>query len=111
MPAKSDPFGSSVLQESLLPGFGRNLSTHSVNGVAAWTHAYNANVLNEARFGFLTVSGGQTSPNAGNPFAAATGLQGVTANPLDAGYPQVSFGGQSRPWATRHCSRFATTGI
>jgi len=91
---ESDPFGSSVLQESLLPGFGRNLSTHSVNGVAAWTHAYNANVLNEARFGFLTVSGGQTSPNAGNPFAAATGLQGVTANPLDAGYPQVSFGGQ-----------------
>lgn len=24
-----DPFGSGVLQETLLPGFGRNLSTHS----------------------------------------------------------------------------------
>jgi hypothetical protein len=89
-----DPFGSGVLQESLLPGFGRNLSTHAINGVAGWTHAFNANVLNEARFGFLTVAGGQSSPNAGNDFAAQTGLQGVTVNPLDLGYPQVSFGGQ-----------------
>ena len=89
-----DPFGSGVLQESLLPGFGRNLSTHAINGVAGWTHAFNANVLNEARFGFLTVAGGQTSPNAGINFAAQTGLQGVTTNPLDIGYPQVSFGGQ-----------------
>lgn len=91
---EADPFGSSVLQETLLPGFGRNLSTHAINGVASWTHAFSANVLNESRFGFLTVDGGQTSPNAGNTFAAHTGLQGVTTNPLDLGYPQVSFGGQ-----------------
>ncbi len=91
---EADPFGSSVLQESLLPGFGRNLSTHAINGAASWTHAFNASLLNEARFGFLTTDGGQTSPNAGNPFAARTGIQGVTTNPLDLGYPQVSFGGQ-----------------
>ena len=91
---QADPFGSSVLQESLLPGFGRHLSTHAINGAASWTHVFNANVLNESRFGFLTVAGGQTSPNAGNTFAAQTGLQGVTTNPLDLGYPQVSFGGQ-----------------
>jgi hypothetical protein len=82
---QADPFGSGVLQESLLPGFGRNLSTHAINGVAGWTHAFNASVLNESRFGFLTVSGGQTSSNAGNTFAAETGLQGVTTNPLDLG--------------------------
>lgn len=89
-----DPFGSGVLQESLLPGFGRDLSTHSINGAAQYTHAFSAILLNEARFGFLTVVGGQQSPNAGNPFAALTGLQGVTTNPADLGYPQVSFGGQ-----------------
>jgi hypothetical protein len=89
-----DPFGSGVLQESLLPGFGRNLSTHSLNGVAGWTHVFFPEFLNEARFAFLTVAGGQTSPNAGNPFARNAGLQGVTANPLDMGFPQVSFGGQ-----------------
>ena len=89
-----DPFGSGVLQESLLPGFGRDLSTHSLNGVTAWTHVFSPEFLNEARFAFLTVAGGQTSPNAGNPFAAETGLQGVTTNPLDMGFPQVSFGGQ-----------------
>jgi len=89
-----DPFGSGVLQESLLPEFGRNLSTHTLNGVAGWTHVFSPEFLNEARFAFLTVTGGQTSPNAGNPFAAQTGLQGVTTNPLDMGFPQVSFGGQ-----------------
>jgi hypothetical protein len=89
-----DPFGSSVLQETLLPGFGRGLSTHSINGAAGWTHAWNADLLNEARFGFLTVDGGQTSPNAGNNFAAQTGLEGVTTNAADMGYPQVSLGGE-----------------
>ena len=83
-----------MLQESLLPGFGRNLSTHAINGVAGWTHTFSPNILNESRFGFLTVAGGQTSPNRGNTFAAQTGLQGVTTNPLDLGYPQISFGGQ-----------------
>jgi hypothetical protein len=89
-----DPFGSGVLQEALLPGFGRNLRTHSINGVAGWTHVFDASFLNEFRFGLLTVAGGQTSPNAGENFAAQAGLQGVTSNPLDMGYPQVSFGGQ-----------------
>ncbi|HEV2198524.1 MAG TPA: carboxypeptidase regulatory-like domain-containing protein [Bryobacteraceae bacterium] len=89
-----DPFGSDVLQESLLPGFGRDLSTHSINAAAGWTHAFNAQVLNEFRFGALAVGGGQSSPNAGAPFAAANGLQGVTTNPADIGYPQFSFGGQ-----------------
>ena len=91
---EGDPFGSGVLQESLLPGFGRNLSTHAINGVAGWTHGFNANVVNESRFGFLAVAGGQTSPNSGNNFAAQTRLQGVTTNLLDMGYPQVSLGGQ-----------------
>jgi len=89
-----DPFGSGVLQESLLPGFGRNLGTHAVNGVAGWSRAFTPNVLNELRFGFLTVGGGQSNSNVGNPFAAEAGVQGVTTNALDMGFPQFSFGGQ-----------------
>jgi len=89
-----DPFGSSVLQESLLPGFGRNLRTHAINAVAGWTHIFNTSTLNELRFGWLSVAGGQTSPNAGNNFATRAGLFGVTTNVLDMGYPQTSFGGQ-----------------
>ncbi len=89
-----DPFGSGVLQESLLPGFGRNLTTHATNGVVGWSRAFTPAVLNELRFGFLTVNGGQSSPNAGAAFAAQTGLRGVTANPLDMGYPQFTFGGE-----------------
>jgi hypothetical protein len=36
---------------------------------------------------------GQESQNQGVDFAAATGLQGVTRDPRDVGYPQVAFGG------------------
>jgi hypothetical protein len=85
-----DPFGSSVLNEALLPGFGRTLSTHSVNVSAAETHTFSPNLVNEFRFGWLGVSGGQGDPNAGNSFASQYGLQGVTANPADMGYPQIS---------------------
>ncbi len=85
-----DPFGSSVLNEALLPGFGRTLTTHSVNASLEEAHVVSSNVVNEFRFGFLRVSGGQGDPNAGNPFAAQYGLLGTTANPGDMGYPQVS---------------------
>jgi len=85
-----DPFGSSVLNEALLPGFGRNLTTHSANASVGETHVLSANVQNEFRFGFLRVSGGQGDPNAGTPFASRYGLQGTTTNPSDIGYPQVS---------------------
>jgi len=85
-----DPFGSSVLNEALLPGFGRNLSTRSANASAGEVHVFSATVQNEFRFGFLRVSGGQADPNAGTPFASQYGLEGTTNNPGDKGYPQIS---------------------
>lgn len=85
-----DPFGSSVLNEALLPGFGRDLTTRSVNISAGETHTLSPRALNEFRFGYLRVSGGQADPNAGIPFAARYGLLGTTSNPADMGYPQVS---------------------
>lgn len=87
---ESDPFGSSALNEALLPGFGRTLRTHSVNLVASETHTFSSNVVDELRFGWLRVSGGQGDPNAGNPFSGQFGLEGVTTNPADLGYPQIS---------------------
>lgn len=88
-----DPFGSSVLNEALLPGFGRTLRTHSVNLSLGETHTFTPDVLNEFRFGWLSVSGGQGDPNAGNTFAARNGLLGTTTNPADMGYPQVNLSG------------------
>ncbi|MDP9054390.1 MAG: hypothetical protein M3N93_08840, partial [Acidobacteriota bacterium] len=85
-----DPFGSSVLNEALLPGFGRNLTTHSANASVGETHVFTASAQNEFRFGYLRVAGGQTDPNAGNSFATQYGLQGATTNAKDTGYPQVS---------------------
>ena len=85
-----DPFGSSVLNEALLPGFGRTLRTHSVNLDASETHTFSPSIVNEFRFGWLRVSGGQGDPNAGNLFSSQYGLEGVTTNPADMGYPQIS---------------------
>jgi hypothetical protein len=87
------PFGTSSLNETLVPGFGRTVTTTSRNLALGHTHAFGTRWLNEVRFGFLRASGGQVSPNQGNPIAALTGLEGVTSNPLDVGYPQASFGG------------------
>ena len=88
-----DPFGSSGLNEALLPGFGRILKTHTVNLALGETHIFLPTVVNEFRFGWLRVSGGQKDPHARNPFAATYGLNGTTANPADMGYPQVNLSG------------------
>ncbi|HEV3061944.1 MAG TPA: carboxypeptidase-like regulatory domain-containing protein [Vicinamibacterales bacterium] len=87
------PFGTSSLNETLVPGFGRQVHTGSLNLGVSETHTFGDRVLNELRFGWLSVGGGQVSPNQGVNFAAVTGLKGVTTNAADTGYPQVSFGG------------------
>ena len=89
----TQPFGTTSLSEALVPGFGRTVTTHSENVAFGYTHTFSPRWLNEIRVGYLGARGGQVSPNQGVPFAAQTGLQGVTQNPLDMGYPQVSFGG------------------
>jgi hypothetical protein len=88
-----NPFGLSAMNETLLPGFGYNLRTHTDNISATWTHVFNTSWINELRFGWLWVGGGQTSINTSANLAGSTGLQGVTTNPLDTGYPQASISG------------------
>jgi len=82
------PFGSSALQETLVPGFGRSLDTKARNLAVSHTHVRNA-LLNELRFGWMRVSGGQVSENRGVDFASEVGLRGVTSDPRDVGYPQI----------------------
>jgi hypothetical protein len=88
------PFGSSSLQETLVPGFGRTLNTKARNVAVSHTRLVGTSLLNELRFGWMKVSGGQVSENRGADFAADVGLQGVTRDPRDVGYPQISTRGQ-----------------
>jgi len=87
------PFGTSALQETLVPGFGRSLTTRTRNFVTSHSRVFGTSVLNEVRFGWMTVGGGQISLNRGNPFAQQVGLLGVTSDPRDMGFPQISTGG------------------
>jgi len=91
------PFGTSELNETLVPGFGRIVTTQSRNLALGHTHVFGTGVLNEIRFGYLNVGGGQSSENEGVDFAGAIGLQGVTRDPRDVGYPQVSLAGIFSP--------------
>jgi hypothetical protein len=84
------PFGSSSLQETLVPGFGRTLGTKARNLAVSHTHIAGSTLLNELRFGWMHVTGGQVSQNRGVDFASEVGLQGVTTDPRDVGYPQIS---------------------
>jgi carboxypeptidase family protein len=87
------PFGTGQLNESLIPGFGRNVNTKTYNAAFSYSHFFSNDVLNEFRFGYLDVSGGQTSRNQGDNFAARTGLLGINPDPRDTGYPQMNFAG------------------
>lgn len=89
------PFGSTALNEALFSAFGYDLRTHTDSLSATWTHVFSPSWVNELRFGWLWVGGGEISANAGNNFASKTGLQGVTTNPLDTGYPNVTITGFS----------------
>lgn len=87
------PFGTSVQQEALVPGFGRTLDTTTRNLGVSHTRTFGVDMLNELRFGYMRVDGGQRSVNAGVGFADQVGLLGVTSDPRDAGFPQVSTAG------------------
>ena len=78
---ETQPFGTSVLQETLVPGFGRSLTTRTRNLVASHTRVIGSSLFNEVRFGWMTVEGGQLSANRGTDFAGPVGLQGVTTRP------------------------------
>lgn len=87
------PFGSSLLNETLVPGFGYNLTTRTKNIAFGETHVFNPKVISEFRMAYLRVSGGQQSENQGLNFAARSGVQGIAPAPDQTGYPSVSFSG------------------
>ena len=91
------PFGTTELSENLLPGFGRTVTTKARNLGVGYTHSFNNNIVNELRFGWLKVSGGQTGENQGFDFGSVSGLEGVTSDPRDTGYPLISFAGEFSP--------------
>ena len=73
-----------------MPGFGRTLGTKTRNLAVSHTHTFGTSLLNEFRFGWMRVDGGQASLNAGVDFAGQVGLAGVTRDPRDVGFPQIS---------------------
>ena len=92
--ATFQPFGTSQLNEDLLPGFGRKLTTQSRNLAAGFTHSFNPRLSSELRFGWLRVTGGQTSENQGYDFGTIAGLEGVTGDSQDMGFPLISLAGE-----------------
>jgi len=87
------PFGSTDLNELLLPGFGTGITTQTHNMAFGHTHVFSPSLVHDFRLGFLRVTGGQRSENQGVDFAGASGLRGVTQDPERSGYPAFRFSG------------------
>lgn len=87
------PFGSSDLNETLVPGFGTTINTHTRNLAVGHTHIFSPTLIHELRIGVLRVTGGQRLQNQGTNFAQANGLLGVSTDPLKTGYPSINFAG------------------
>lgn len=87
------PFGSSILNETLVPGFGYDLTTRTKNIALGETHVFTPQVVSEFRLAYLRVSGGQQSENQGTNFASQNGIQGIAPPRDQTGYPSVSFSG------------------
>lgn len=85
------PFGSTDLNETLVPGFGTRITTFTRSAAVNHTHVFNPSVVHDLRFGFLNVSGGQGLENQGNDFSRRAGLAGVTTDPTKMGHPAMSF--------------------
>src|SRR5947208_12308000 len=84
------PYGNSNLNETLVPGFGYQIVTHSRNLAISHTHVFAPNLINEFRAGYLRVTGGQQSENRGVDFGLISGLQGVTHDPSKAVYQAIN---------------------
>ena len=85
------PYGNTNLQETLVPGFGYDITTATHNAAINYTHIFSPSLIHELRLGYLRVVGGQESENAGIDFAGQSGLQGVTRDLSKAGYPTFNF--------------------
>jgi len=85
------PYGSTNLNETLIPGFGYEIATKAHNVALNQTHIFSPSLIHEFRFGYLRVVGGQESENAGIDFAGQSGLQGVTRDKSKAGFPTFNF--------------------
>lgn len=88
-----EPIALDELAQPLLPGFGRRLESRTTSLSAGATLVLGRRWLDQVRFAWLDVSGGDSGENNGVDFAVATGLAGVSRDPRDGGFPQVSTAG------------------
>ena len=93
MPTIASRSGRAVSRRHSFQDFGRDVATSARNVGVSHTHVFGARVMNELRMGWLRVTGGQVSANRGVDFAGQVGLQGVTRDPRDIGFPQISTAG------------------
>ncbi len=105
------PFGTSALQETLVPGFGRSLTTKTRNLVASHTHVFGSSLLNELRFGWMTRRRRAAQPESRQPTSPRrSACWASPRDPRDIGLPaDLDRRAATTPWAIRRSSRRATT--
>jgi hypothetical protein len=95
------PFGTSALQEVLVPGFGRRVNTRARNAGVSHTQILDESWLNELRFGWMTAAGRDYRP-ARRRFSAgldARALQHLRRPDVDGHARQPAFRDLRQPAA------------
>ena len=98
-----------------IPGlvFAGSLGITIYNLALNYSHFFSNNVLNELRFGYLDVSGGQTSINGNDNFAARAGIRGVTfcgtRVAASADWPWRRYSAPRGRWPTYRCRGLNST--
>ena len=72
----TQPFGTTSLNEALVPGFGRTVTTQSENVALGHTHTFGLELAERSPLRLSRARGGQVSPNQGVDFAALSGPAG-----------------------------------
>ena len=84
------PFGDG---DTGVPGFGSFTLDRAQNLVLSETHVFGPRTVLEARFGYNRLRREVVHQNSGNDVAATLGIAGVSADPLQVGFPAVNVGG------------------
>ena len=70
-----------------VPGFGTNVPDRGHNLSLGWVRAWTPSVLNDFRLGFKRRILARFHENQGNDISSQLGIQGLSTNPIDVGFP------------------------
>ena len=91
-----------LIDPTNIPGFGSFTVNRGQNLGIGWRHSWKPNLMNELRFGYNRLRAGLFQENIGNDISSRLGIQGLSTEPTEVGFPAtvvVGYDSLSEPFA------------